>query len=41
MNRDLHLAAASAAAATAFAVITITAAVEHCQIVHGIHLLSN
>lgn len=39
MNRDLHLAAATAATTTAFAFFT-TAVVEHIQFVHDFHLLS-
>jgi len=42
MNRDVHLAATTAAATTAFTfrLRTITVIAEHCQFVHGIHLLS-
>ena len=36
----LHLAAATAAAATAFAFLATAIVVEHDQFVHGIHLLS-
>jgi len=39
-NRDLSLAATTAAGATFFTFITI-AVVQHCQFVHGFHLLSN
>ena len=39
-NRGLSLAAATAAATTAFAFFA-TAIFEHSQFIHGIHLLSN
>ena len=40
MNRALHLAATTTAAATAFTFVAIAVIIEHCQIVHGFHLLS-
>ena len=42
MNRDFHLAAASAAATTAFTfrLRTIAVVVQYDQFVHGSHLLS-
>ena len=39
VNRDLTLAA-TAAATAAFTFIAIAVVAEHCQFVHGIHLLS-
>jgi len=39
MNRDRYLAA-TAAATTTFTFFTITVIAEHCQFVHGFHLLS-
>jgi hypothetical protein len=40
MNRDVQLAVTAAAATTAFTFIATAVIAEHCQFVHGIHLLS-
>jgi len=39
VNRDRTLAA-TAAATTAFAFVAIAVVIEHCQFIHGFHLLS-